>query len=160
TLSTGVAPDTYRLSIPADRFQPPPEGTTHLIVVLDESDQIKNETDEFNNGDRDGTRLEGANPTVELVVSPDSPQKGQGHTANVRVTNNGPVPFNFLMDWQEVYVTPVSLTGVAAGQEILDAEGRRVGWEQKGVPLANLGFKETRTVPLSGGGFMSTWEWI
>ena len=77
-----------------------------------------------------------------------------------KVTNNEPVPFNYIMDWQEVYLRPDSLIGVAAGQEILNEAGRRVGWEQRGVPLGKIGFKETKDVPLGSGDFMATWQWV
>jgi hypothetical protein len=158
-ITTGVAIGSYTPRIPATAFSAPPEGTTHLIVALDYSKQI-NEKYEDDNGNLNGEALVIVPPTIEILVNPSSPEKGHPYTVKAKVTNNGPVPFNFSLDWRQLYMSPAGLTGAASGEAIVGGNGKIVGWQEQDLGVGPIGFQKSTEVALGNGTFITTWDWI
>ncbi len=132
----------HTVNLPGNSFSEPEAFETHLVAVADLGKKVA-EQSETNN--RSVIPLVISAPTVDLVVGPpNNPLMKESYTVSARVTNNGPVPLSFTLDWNEAYLGMPDPT-----------QPPRTGL---GVPFTH--------VPVFGsaqrsiGTFNHRWEWI
>ena len=180
-LSTDVTNGSHTVAIPASSFLAPPSGTSYLIAAI-------NHTGAVAESDGDGGTVQGNDvtstplvikqPTVTVAANPAAPlastepiQKNLPYTVTFSVTNNGPVPLTFSLDWLQQYQSPPDLGGTSPGQQFTDQNGRVLGWGQgtdstgnllgpngTGVAIGTVGYQQTKTY--TPGTFVTGWHWI
>jgi hypothetical protein len=133
-ISIQRAIDTHLAHIAGSDFTVPPTEATHLLAVVD-PDGLKIQKD---------LPLVVFVPDVRIETEPESPVMGSPYQVKVNVTNKGPVPLSFTMDWTESYLTDPNPTDPSQQGLKLD--------------LGRIDPNSSATIPL--GPFNHTWQWI
>jgi hypothetical protein len=167
---TKMTKGQHEIYVAGNDFNAPPTGKPYLIVICDAEGNIE-EVDELNN--KTEKKLEIVAPSIDILISPNNPEKNENFTIDAKVTNNGPVPLEFVMDWIGQYEPiPVyddgrgAVTGTGPGESIVHGL-LELGRRANGIRTDPVRVGSSVSIGLDGGNplegataFSVDWKWI